>query len=250
MSKVKLLRKAMTNSLPDYVRDGLVLWLDGDENLMSVKAEDGTPVTVWRDRAINGQQANVGAVVKSLDAMIFDGINSRGRIADTETVVLSGILSGLKERTVEIVCKLDNADNVQTVFIGAGNTATPEIGAAGLWYRPTSGGFKVGTWDNSPVVSVQNVTNRASYSIVYGNSDLSDFNFYQNGNLCTKGGIAGNMYSAATAIGARLKTDGTTWQYRLSGEICCIRVYNRKLTDAERGRNLEIDRRRFDIDAG
>ena len=250
MSKVKLLKKAVSKSLPEYARDGLVLWLDGEEALMQVKAGDGSSAEVWRDRAVNGQQAVMSSAVKSVDSMIFDGVKSYGRIEETEALVLSGILKGLKERTVEIVCRLDNADTVQTVLLGAGNTATPEIGAAGLWYRPASTGFKVGTWDNSPIVTVQNVTARASYSIVYGNSDLTDFSFYQNGNLCAKGEIEGNMYSEATAIGARLKNDDTTWQYRLSGEICCIRIYNRKLSDAERAMNLEIDRRRFDIDAG
>lgn len=250
MSKVKHLRTVMSESLPEYIRDGLVLWLDGEESLITKEAEDGTTITVWNDRVINGQYAEVGGALKSEDALAFDGTNSRGELSKTGTVVLSGILKGLKERTLEIVCKLNNTTDVQVFMLGEGNTATPEIGAAGLWYRPASGGVKVGTWDNSPIVIVQNVTERASYSIVYGDTDLEDFNCYQNGVLCTKGEIAGNMYSEANAIGARLKTDGATWQYRLCGEICCIRVYNRKLTDTERAKNFEIDKRRFAINAG
>ncbi len=250
MSKAKHLRAVMSKSVPDYVKDGLVLWLDGEEPLVSVKTEDGTSFTAWPDRAINGQVAAVGGVVRIGNAMLFDGVNSRGKIMNTEVISLSGIFKGLKKRTLEIVCKLDNTDEVQTVFIGEGNTASPQIGAAGLWYRPASGGFKVGTWDATPTAIAENVTDRASYSIVYGDEGLEDFDFFQNGNLCVKGNSLGNMYSSITAIGARLKTDGTTWQYRLCGEICCIRVYNRQLSDAERAKNFEIDKRRFEINAG
>ncbi len=250
MTKVKRLRTALTQSLPDYVRDGLVLWLDGEESLIPDETEEDTSASIWRDRAINGQIANVGGVVKLGDALLFDGVNSYGQIKNTESVALSKILKGLKERTLEIVCRLDNTDNVQTVFLGEGTTTSPETGAAGLWYRPDSGGFKIGTWNSTSTMIAENVTERASYSIVYGDESLQDFNFFQNGNLCAMGDSAGNMYSATNSIGSRLNTDGVTWQYQMCGEICCIRIYNRKLTDGERLRNFEIDKRRFGINAG
>lgn len=250
MTKVKRLRTALTKSLPDYVTDGLVLWLDGEEPLIPDETEEDTSASIWRDRAINGQIANVGGVVKLGDAMLFDGVNSHGQIKNTEVVALSQILKGLKERTLEIVCRLDSTDSAQVVILGEGNTASPEIGAAGLWYRPDSGGFKIGTWNATPTMIAENVTERSSYSIVYGDSSLQDFDFFQNGNLCAKGDSVGNMYSSTNAIGSRLKTDGVTWQYKMCGEISCIRIYSRKLTDAERLRNLEIDKRRFGINAG
>lgn len=250
MGNLKKRAMMLSKNLPDYVKEGLVLWLDGEESVMSLTEEDGTSIRIWCDRAVSGQKANIGGVTQSEDAVVFDGVNGRGKLMDTEYINLTGILSGLQDRTVEIVCKLNDTDSVQTVFLGKGMTASAEIGAAGLWYRPASGGFKVGTWDESPSVPISNVTERASYSIVYGIDSLTDFMFYQNGVECPKGAAEGNMYTTMTSIGARLKTDNETWQYRLNGEICCIRVYYRKLTDAERAHNLEIDKRRFNLNVG
>lgn len=249
MSNLKKRRSFFTEALPNYVRDGLVLWLDGDEPLLRINAGAEKEGCVWRDSFVSGQGAEMESVSQLNGGVVFDGTAGWGIIGNTEPVALKGILKGLKNRTLEVVCRLDDAESVQTLIIGYGYTANTDIGAAGLWYRPASKAFKVGTWDNSPTVPIDNVTKRASYSIVYGDSDLTDFRFFKNGIEFAQGDTSGNMYSAAVTVGARKRNDGYG-QYRLKGEICCIRLYNRKLTDAERLQNYTIDKRRFGIDAG
>ncbi|MDO4418964.1 MAG: hypothetical protein Q4B92_01215 [Ruminococcus sp.] len=250
MSKLRNKALMLSKSKPDYVKDGLVLWLDAQEPFIVMYDNAGEKIRIWRDRAISGQKSNVGGVSQTKDSVFFDGVNSRSKILDEEYINLTGVLSGLNDRTLEVVCKLNNSDDVQVLFLGKGTAASAENGAAGLWYRPSSAGFKVGTWDSASPVLVSDVTERASYSIVYSNEDLNSFDFYRNGTECVKGETAGSMYNTMTTIGARLNKDGSTWEYRLSGEICSIRVYNRKLTEQERLHNLAIDTRRFNLNVG
>ncbi len=250
MSKLKNKAVMFSKSKPDYVKDGLVLWLDAQEPFIVMTDDNGDKIRVWPGRAISGQKASVGGVTQTEDSVVFDGINSRSKILDEEYVNLTGVLSGLNDRTLEIVCKLNSADDVQVLFLGKGIATSAESGAAGFWYRPLSEGFKVGTWDAASPVLVSDVTERASYSIVYSSTGLNDFDFYRNGTECVKGQTAGSMYNTMTSIGARLNKDGSTWGYRLNGEICSIRVYNRKLTEQERLHNLAIDTRRFDLNVG
>lgn len=249
MSDLKKRRAFMLKSSPEYVRDGLVLWLDAEEPLMQIEKNTGDDLVIWSDRAQLGQRAEVNDVLQEDNKIVFDGTGSFAKLGTQQPVVLSGILRGLSQRTLEVVCRLEDDLSVQTVILGYGYTVTPEIGSAGLWYRPASGGFKVGTWDDSPCVPVKGVTNRTSYSIVYGDTDLTDFIFYQNGVECPQGDTDGNMYSAGTALGARIRNDGNP-QYYFKGEINCIRIYNRKLSEAERLQNFAVDKRRFGIGVG
>lgn len=247
MTKLKKRALMFSKTQPDYVKDGLVLYLDAEESLMLMNIDSET-ARVWNDRAISGQRARVDAVTQTEKALLFDGVNSRGIIDLTEYISLLGVLTGIQERTIEIVCKLNDTEATQTVFLGKG-AATDENGAAGLWYRPASGGFKAGTFTNQAPSIVSNVTERASYSTVYGTENINDYILYHNGVECPKGEVAGNMnnYTYLT-IGSRYYND--TYSYRLKGEINCIRVYDRKLSDEERAHNLEIDKRRFDLNVG
>ena len=229
-----------------YVQNGLALWLDGEFNA-GRNVHEQAP-TVWKDLSSNGYDFTLNAVTASDKAMVFDGSSSYGRC---ENEALKELLSGLKERTIEVVCKFNNTSSAQTVFLGNGMTASPEVGAAGLWFRPVNGNpyFKAGSCDLTPTIKSGNVGQLASYSVVYDDKNLSDFSAYQNNASLTQDAVAGNMYNVAISIGARLKNDYKTWQYLLNGEICCIRVYDRKLTDRERFYNYLIDKMRFGLKA-
>lgn len=223
----------------EYIKDGLVLWLDGESQL-----DDSSIINGWKDLSGNAYQAELQNVVKNADAISFNDADSLGIISSS---VAGGVLTGICERTIEIVCKLNNTDNIQVIFLGAGKTTPAENSAAGLWYRPASKGLKVGTSDAQcpSLVTSDSLLGRASYSIVYGDTDLNDYVLYQNGTECQKGTAEGSMYNPTyTTIGCRYYN---SYSYRLSGEICCIRVYDRKLSVAEREHNLQIDRRRFDF---
>lgn len=223
-----------------YVQNGLALWLDGEFNA-GKNVHEQNP-SIWKDLSGNGYDFNLNNVTADDKAMVFNGSYAR-----SENTVLQELLAGFKNRTIEVVCKINDATKSQVVFMGLGQVL-PELSAAGLWYRSTSKGFKVGT-GNSPVVKEENVTEMTSYSVVYGEDDLRDFLFYRNHASLTQGAEEGNMYNHAVSIGARLNTNGLTWEYLLDGEICCIRVYDRKLTDRERLYNYLIDKMRFGVKA-
>ncbi len=230
-----------------YVQKGLALWLDGEFNA-GKNVHEQNP-SVWKDLSGNGYDFTLNAVTVSDKAMAFDGTSSYGRC---ENGALKELLSGLKERTIEVVCKFNNTSSAQVVFLGEGMTEFPSNeGAAGLWYRPTSSEsfFKAGTWSKSPTIKAGNVGQFKSYSVVYDDKNLSDIAVYQNNASLTQDAVAGNMYNEALSIGARLKNDDKTWQYLLNGEICCIRVYDRRLTDRERYYNYLIDKMRFSFKA-
>lgn len=224
-----------------YVKDGLALWLDGIDN--GGEGVHLTDLTEWKDLSGNGCNFALNDVTATDKAVCFNGSSSYGRISNDN---LATLLTGLKERTVEVVCKLNNTSNVQVIFLGLGNTGVSN-GSAGLWYRPASSGFKVTSYSNKPVPVSDNITEACSYSIVFGNSDSNDYSFYQNGNAMSLASSAtGTMANlTATTIGARLYSG--SYGYFMNGEIYSIRVYDRQLTESERLQNLMLDRKRFGI---
>ena len=240
MSKMRKRAVSFPETLPDYVREGLVLYLDGSEPLMKV-----SDTRVWNDSNLRGQYAELESVYTGNSVITFDGVSSCGRIKEAQSVASCEILSGLKERTIEVVCKLNDTQNVQSIFLGKGNAVYSSF-AAGLWYRPSSNGFKCATCNEQNASLVSNVDQLASYSVVYGGDDINNYSLYQNGVYCQKGATGGNIANPTyPVIGARY--NNAAYSYRLQGEIACIRVYDRMLTDTERERNLATDKKRFGI---
>lgn len=247
MPDLKKRRMMLSRTDAGYISEGLKLYFDAEEPFMNVNI-DGKTESIWNDRAVNGQKAVINNVIQSGNSTIWDGESSSGKMLSQEYLPMSGILSGCKERTIEVVCKINDTENPQIIILGCGRANVDEW-AAGLWYRPASGGFKVGSASDQLPALVRNVADRASYSVVFGDSGLDDYSFYQNMQLCTHGSVGGNMnnYTFVT-VGSRYYNNN--FSYRFNGEINCIRVYDRKLTDSEREHNFMIDKRRFGIDAG
>lgn len=240
MSKMKKRAVAFPKTLPDYVRDGLVLYLDGKEPLMTLNGG-----RIWNDSNVRGQHAELESVYTNDTLISFDGVSSCGRIKESQPVSASEILTGVKERTIEVVCKIEDTENTQVIFLGKGSANFSSL-AVGLWYRPASGGFKCATCNEQNAAYVSKVDELASYSILYNGDDINNYSLYQNGVYCPKGATGGNISNATfPVIGARYY--GNEYGYRLKGKIACIRVYDRILTDEERARNLATDKERFGI---
>ncbi len=244
MSELKKRGLMFSKTSEDYIKDGLVLYLDGDEPFMVVDI-NGATTRIWKDRAVPAQKVHIGGVTQSGGVTFWDGASSCGRIPQDEYIALLNILSGLKERTIEIVCKINDTENAQTLVLGNGTSSESNF-AAGLWYRPASGGFMASTSAQQMPSLVETVNERASYSVVYGDNDIDDYELFKNGMLCPKGTVGGNMNNPNyITVGSRYYNGG--YSYRLNGEICCIRVYERKLSEEERLRNLETDIRRYNL---
>lgn len=244
MSELKKRGAMFQKSPPDYVKDGLVLYLDGEEDFMLMDI-NGALTRIWRDRVMSSQKVHIGGVTQSQGVTYWDGVTSCARIPQDEYIALLNILSGLKERTIEVVCKLNDTDASQTLILGNGTSSETGF-SAGLWYRPASGGFMASSSALQKPSLVDNADERASYSVVYGDTDINDYELFRNGFLCPKGTAGGNMNNPNyITVGSRYYNG--SYSYRLNGEICCIRVYERKLSDEERLRNLEIDARRYGL---
>ena len=234
-----------------YVQDGLVLHLDGIYNDSYVNQTHKDNPTVWNDLSGNGNHFYMYNSTTTEDSFKFSGSKScygknNFSLVDNE---LSDLLKGVKTRTIEIVCKLNNTDAAQTIFLGAGMASPIEDTAAGMWYRPASNGMKISTADGSlsyPYTTT-NPTQRNHYYATYNSSHSGIYDFAQNGVACSRGTAAGNMSNPTyITIGARYYN---SIGYPLNGEICAIRVYNRQLTTQEKAQNLNLDIRRFGLSA-
>jgi hypothetical protein len=234
-----------------YVQDGLVLHLDGIYNDSYINQTHTDNPTIWKDLSGNNYNFAMTNITTTQDSFIFDGTAYGINDFDRSTSNLDKCLLGLSDKTIEVVFKMNTTSTSQVMFLGYnGDNNNISRSSNGLWYRPTSKGFKVSGVNGtiSPPSTVDPVpTDRMVASVVCGANSGDDYTLYiNNGVGCPKGAAGGNMQNYPNiSIGAKYSTSGIT--YALNGEICAIRVYNRKLTDKERAHNFSIDKRRFDI---
>ena len=132
MSELKKRGAMFQKSPPDYVKDGLVLYLDGEEDFMLMDI-NGALTRIWRDRVMSSQKVHIGGVTQSQGVTYWDGVTSCARIPQDEYIALLNILSGLKERTIEVVCKLNDTDASQTLILGNGTSSETGFSASGAW---------------------------------------------------------------------------------------------------------------------
>ncbi len=203
-----------TPIVSDYVQDGLVLHMDAKS--------PGETAGAWTSLVGNHVFTNYGAVFNA-DHVLFDGV-------DDYLINNSFTPPGAGSGTIELVYDCDDGVfDVTAVCLFAGKT-----GGSLCFY--ISSGSNIYWTNNTPgrlVVSVQHA--KASTSI-------SDDRKYENGVAITGtstnylGGRNSNNY-----IGKR--SSGNPYK----GKIYAIRIYNRKLTEAEVMQNLAADNTRYQL---
>lgn len=220
-------------SMSSYVTSGIALWLDGEFNA-TIDTHDAE-ATIWKDLSGNGYDFTLNNTVVLDKGMKFNGTSAYGTNDSADLITL---LSGTTtERTIEIVCKLEDTGSPQTILLGKGASA------AGLWYRPASGGFQCyTTGDTTAYKSDPKFNEVQSLSQISGGSSL----LYQNLDLVgepTAGGVMNN--TSYVTIGARYYSNNPGYFSKCT--IYAIRIYNRHLTAEEQLNNFIVDKQRFGI---
>lgn len=201
---------------PQYVKDGLVFWLDG--------IDKGEGADTWVDKVGGHVFTNHGAVFNP-DHVYLDG---NAYLVGSTTQLFPTTESG----TIEVVFKKESEFGVIIVPPTGGTSATT--------VSQLSFGFISGyglMWSNK--------TNRPKYSdnLAWGSVSISLARALGGGEALTQNGssyLSLNSNSPAY-IGKRNHSSTNPF----TGEIYCIRMYNRQLTEEEVLHNLAVDNQRF-----
>lgn len=242
MSYFDTKRKYFMNNIKptEYIKDGLQLWLDGIENTRNGHSENS--ISTWQDLSGNNYDFSLKYGAPISPAGYYMPFSSR--VFGCANVNLMELLSDIKERTIEIVCSINDSDTTaKTILMGAksGNASS----GVGMWYRPASGGMCTGSATTKANI-ISDITNPHTYSAVYDAISLNNTKFYQDNVLCSTTG-GGNMANTTlVTLGGRYYSGNYT-NYRFYGNIYCVRVYDRQLTKEEIEHNRKVDKERFDI---
>jgi hypothetical protein len=203
-----------------YVNDGLVFHLDG----WNKGGNDG----IWTDLVGGRQFTNGGAAVFETNGVRFTG--SATSYLDGATIPTSWSASTY---TIE-VCYTTNMTEKYVLF-------KSRTGGVALVMTSRLTG-RIGSSESD---SVKGFTNRllssstVSYTTAYAMQGLVEMTSTTSGYLNLGNG---------TQIGARRKSaTATNTDYRLTGKIYSIRIYNRRLSLEEMKHNQRIDNKRFNL---
>lgn len=216
-------RRAMMASGPhsptidDYVKSGIVFWLDGIENTKN--GHDATSA-LWYD--LSASQRNVSYNVDSTIGADFCIPNGKMSVTKDSSISSS--------YTIEVVC--DYIDN------GAAQLIMPwKANAYGtVWMSYSNNGaiyFSAGSSNGAKGVSVEQGIH--TYAARGKSSIYID-------------GVAGTIVSSSTTLGSAYNYMfyyNTSYPRPCVSKIYAIRIYNRLLTDAEVAQNSAIDAARF-----
>ncbi len=227
---------------PDYITNGLVAWFDGED-----KPHDSK---YWISRVGVDYISDVNGKTLLSDEKSFKNNKTLAMITSADYYK--------KDYTIEIVGKLNsqvNSDN----STGAWFLTMNEAGTWGI-------GVKNATGD---VTFVNHTVNMGKTFSGYLKRTFSSSLFLEtvysrghtSGKNTGKGSVNGCEWFSiveptASGVGTKLqnhailcyyaRTSGTT--EKVDGEINCIRIYNRQLTNEELLHNYNIDKTRFNIE--
>lgn len=204
------------SDLDDYVQSGLILHMDGKEK--------GVNAGVWTSAVGSWQFTNHGATFGT-DYVSFDGVDDY-----LENSSFSAPASGTG--TIEVV--YDSDPSVYGVSLHV--MFCPKA-SSGLCFAINASKYIIYSVSGAAKARPISTLSKASTSV---NADRA----LQNGvalSTTTADYITG--LPSTNLIGKR----GGSSQAFMKGKIYAIRVYNRKLTEAEALQNLEVDNNRFNL---
>lgn len=197
-----------------YIQDGLVFWLDG--------INKGNDPTAWTD------------LVGGIKFVWNNSVVVQNDHIDTTSITQSlvGDKSALfptNSSTIEVVVSMPNNTN-GIVFMGVAN-----------------GNICFGMWDNTLGLTTAPIVFHAQFYI-FENNKIYSFS-------CSKSLVSQNKTNLSIVnssywsnadsnlyVGGRANN-----QLLFKGNIYCIRIYNRQLTEADVAYNYDIDRKRFNF---
>ena len=202
----------------DYVQDGLVLMLDGIQN---VRGWHSTSTNVWEDLSGNNNDLTLENVVSNSNNMYLDGIKSKVYSEKALDVV-----------SVEMVLELEEKNDF--VYIASFGNNSKSM----AWSPVSDKGFSLG--HQKKKYFVENLYKKSSISVQY-NPDL----MYLNSEKLTNN-LAVESWGTPSTYPIAFGFYGSA-AYRMKGKIYSIRIYNRALTKNEINHNYEMDKKRFGI---
>lgn len=212
----------------DYIREGLILWLDG------IEKENYS--ALWTDLVNGISFTNAGGAIMHNDHFQFDGTNS-------SYFFHSDLSLSRDSTTIEIVASR-NANAWMSVFVSGGDNGN--IRPAGIRFNTNN------------VIGIDSlVENSQSTPFYYSTVNLIGYKVTISANLdqayinkvkCTTTGAVGGYSTIGNAvIGGRWWLGSFYSTGRFIGDLYCLRVYNRRLTEEEMLHNQQVDNIRFNL---
>ena len=201
----------------DYVQDGLVLLLDGIQN---IRGGHSTNTNVWEDLSGNNYDVTMKNITINENNMYFSGGSS---------IMYSS--NNIDAVSVEMVLELEESPNDSQYIASFGSLYKI------LAWTPSEKGFSLGHVKKRYLV--ENLYKKNSISVQYS-PDVMYLNSKKLDNSL-------NMESWSSAPKYPFMISGYANGWRLKGKIYSIRIYNRALTQDEINHNYEIDKKRFGI---
>lgn len=216
-----------------YVENGLVCYLDGENN--TGNGHDNT-ATLWKDLSGNGNDATLIATIWNENNVKLDGSTSYGVIKEMN----------YENITIEAVAEYDAIENGEMNLISNEDNGGYAIQKS---IASNQNGVNVNIEGNYFYTkSTENITINKKYHLA-GTYDNEKVNFFENLNKNEtekKGKITIPQSNTVMAIGGNPSGDNVNSGF-FNGKIYAIRIYNRALTDKEIKTNFEIDQYRFGI---
>ena len=220
----------------NYVKEGLVLHLDGINNTGNGHSNT---TTMWKDLSGNdGKLNNFDNTDNSgwfENGISFDGINDVIEVAESDTI-------SPKEQTIEIILQKDGDSNTtdgRQIFFVKWKGYTMEINKNNTISYGRNSGYLTYLTSNKTI----NLSEK--YSIV-AKHENNISRLYINNIFEKEQNVQPIAYSMMKTITIG-NYAGNGGQY-LNGKIYSIRMYNRALTDSEMEHNYEIDKERFNLE--
>ena len=201
----------------DYVQDGLVLLLDGIQN---IRGGHSTSTNVWEDLSGNNYDVTMKNITINDNNMYFSGYNS---------IMYSS--NNIDAVSVEMVLELEESSQGEQYIAAFGSLYKI------LAWAPSEKGFSLGHQKKRYLV--ENLYKKNSISVQYS-PDAMYLNSKKLENSVVSAG-----WSAAPKYPFMISGYANGW--RLKGKIYSIRIYNRALTQDEINHNYEMDKKRFGI---
>lgn len=230
--------KILPPTATDYVQDGLIAMWDGIDH--------GNDPLIWRDISGNGNDATqrVANAGWSWGNNAYIGTENNGHGFRTPIAIANALREHIDGHTIEIVYLPSNSSR-QTIF-GQYKVAEHKNGGLNIEYSPHQPGWFRVYYSSSPDFNTpawKETQSRLTCAVV---CDENDLRLYENGvhtSTAAKPGVGTIGYSKPFIIGGENERSNMS----IVGELFCVRVYSRALTEEELKHHVKIDNERFNL---
>lgn len=211
-----------------YITDGLVFWLDG--------IYKGNDSSKWTD-LIGNRIFEYKDCTITTDGVQFNGTTSYAASEGHIDVKAT-------EGTIEAVYDVTNINSAWHTILGQGVNSTDRTRIGMMIYPKAAGAISAG----AVVIDYRDSTlTRKKGAKTTGTTSVSADTGVSNGMTLGNTSLSGLVSNGADyiSIGAR-KNSASEGRY-FAGTIKCVRIYSRKLSQAEMVANQRIDNTRFNL---